>query len=573
MVGDQIAFHGVKVRRRLPPTAGVLGAGVSMVAAVVLLTWTMASAAASVKVGPLTLTARLKASDNAGALGGAVLFSSPAASGGVIAGGAPWATIGSNERQGAVYVFAAPPAYSSPDTESAKLVESDGQAGDEFGGVAAMSGDVIVVGRHPQRGMALYVFTKPAAGWAGTLSENAQLMVSASGAGGLQTIAMSGDTIVVGTTGACGCSPAAYVFTKPVGAWSGAVHESATLTVPGGSYPCMVGQGSLAIDGTTIVASCAGHAFVFEEPAAGWTGDISPSATLLARGSTVESVAILGSNIAAGLSSGPNGCAIDPVVFAEPARGWSGMIRPAATLNVGRVCSDAVNDSVAVSQGEIAALLIPQNDGSCQIFYTCTATLDGFREPVGGWKGLIAGASTSVGIATPAGVSPPAVDGHTIVTAGQGELDLFTAQPGAPASETPTLTGAVAGRPRLGLTVLAGIGAPPIRSLALQLPPALRFATSTNSLTANLDTSVPRRSMHSIGRALTIDLRTSADHLAVSIRFPALIARPALIANLRSVSSYNRRHRTKRTVRLSIGCTITDTAGHTTVLTLKIRIP
>ena len=527
----------------------------------------MLSVGSAVAADPLVLTARLVASDNRTDPGGAVLFSSPGISGGVAVGGAPWATVGANHRQGAVYVFTEPSSGWSTETETARLIESDGKADDSFGSLAVISGDAIVASRWLRQGTPqYYVFTKPPGGWSGTLQETAQLTVSDPRGGG-RSVAMSGDTIVIGADGYSG----GYVFTKPAGGWSGTIHESATLTVPGASYPCFSGQGSVATDGPTIVASCSGHAYVFTKPASGWAGTIGPAATLLAPPTTpVASVTVLGSGVAAAVSR-PQ-CAANAVVFHKPASGWSGTIRPAATLTVTPGCSQGVDELVAASGNEIAALEIPQNDQSCQIFLTCTATLNAFGQPLGGWKGTIAGASTDVGVATPAGEWPPAVEGRTIVTAGAGELDLFTAQPGPPSARNVSLTGVAAGKPKLRFTLDTDESAAAIRSIKLSLPRGLRFAKQPISLTRGVHTSAPKQALRSSSSVLTFSLRSPAQPLSVSVVSPALIAQQQLIAQLRHIREYNRHHLRKRTWTLRIRCAVTDATRHTTPVTLKVKI-
>lgn len=527
----------------------------------------MLSVGPAVAADPLVLTARLVASDNRTVTGGAVLFGSPGISGGVAVAGAPLATVGSNLGQGAVYLFTEPASGWSTETETARLIESDGQAGDSFGSLAVISGDTIVASRWLRQGTPqYYVFTKPAGGWSGTLQESAQLTVSDPRGVG-RSVAMSDDTIVIGADGYSG----GYVFTKPTGGWSGTIHESAKLTVPGASFPCFSGQGSVAIDGPTIAASCSGHAYVFTQPASGWTGTIQPSATLLPPPTTpVASVAVFGSSVAAAVAR-PQ-CAANPVVFNKPASGWSGTIQPAATLTVAPECSQGVDALVAVSGNEIAALEIPQNDQSCQIFLTCTATLNAFSPPLGGWRGTIAGANTDVDIATPAQDWPPAVEGRTIVTAGAGELDLFAAQPGPPSARHVSLTGVAAGKPKLSLTLAAAESATAIRSIKLSLPRGLRFAKQQISLARGIHTSAPKHALRSSGNMLSFSLRSPAQSLSVSVVSPALSAQQQLIAQMRRIREYNRHHLRKRTRTLRVRCAVTGATGHTTPLTLKIKI-
>lgn len=99
---------------------------------------------------------------------------------------------------GAVYVFVEPAAGG---TQTAKLTASDGQRGDLFGATVAISDDTIVVGA-PFANMsqgAVYVFLKPASGWA-NMTETAKLTASdgmAQDEFGFST-AISGNTIVTG---------------------------------------------------------------------------------------------------------------------------------------------------------------------------------------------------------------------------------------------------------------------------------------------------------------------------------------------------------------------------------------
>ena len=551
------------------------------VGAVGVLLWAGCDAAAAVlRADRLDLTARLVASDKANQAGPAVLFGSPGISAGVAIGGAPWATVGANRQQGTVYVFTEPAGGWSTETETARLVASDGRASDQLGSTAAVSGDTIVAGRNGLGAMAVYVFTKPAGGWSGTVHESAQLTLTDPTVYDVFSLAMSGDTIVIGGSfnGRPG-NPTGFVFTKPSGGWSGVIHESAKLTIPGATGPCFDEQGAVAIDGRTIAAACSGHAYVFTEPASGWTGTVQPSATLVSGGpatSGVTTVAVLGSSIAASVT-GPY-CAVAPVVFDEPASGWSGTILPAARLKVAATCNDAVDGLLAGSREEIAALEIPQNDESCQIFMTCTATLNAFSQSPAGWKGTIAGTSQPVPIATPAGESPPALDGRTILTGGQGELDLFTpmpepAQPRAPSARNASLTSVVSGKPRLRFTLDHGHDAPSIRSIRLSLPPGLRFAQRRISLTRGVHATVANRAVSFTRGALTITLRRPAARaVAFSITSPALIAQQTLVARLRRIANYNRHHRRKRGLTLNVDCRVTDARGHTTRVNLKTRV-
>ena len=143
---------------------------------------------------------------------------SVAISGDTVVVGADDDVIGTNTDQGSAYVF-----VRSGDTwtQTAKLTASDGAADDSFGHSVAISGDTVVVGADGDdnnKGSA-YVFEKPAAGWA-NMTQTAKLTAS----DGEDydhfgySVAISGDTVVVGAPLADGggnCyKGSAYVFEK-----------------------------------------------------------------------------------------------------------------------------------------------------------------------------------------------------------------------------------------------------------------------------------------------------------------------------------------------------------------------
>ena len=186
---------------------------------------------------------------------------------------------GANGTTGAAYVFTKPDTGWSTGTETAKLTASGGQQGDYFGDAVAVDGDTIVVGANgvaSEKGAA-YVFTKPAAGWT-TDTETAKLTVSDSDADGGdffgQSVAVDGDTIVAGADGDESKTGAAYVFTKPVNGWA-ASNEMAKLTASDGADDDRFGW-SVAIAGDTVVVGAYGNdggrgsAYLFSKPGAGW---------------------------------------------------------------------------------------------------------------------------------------------------------------------------------------------------------------------------------------------------------------------------------------------------------------
>ena len=164
----------------------------------------------------------------------------------------------------------------------AKLIPSDGAASDNFGNSVAVDGDTMVAGA-PGDGNdtgAAYVFVRQSGAW----SRVAKLTAYNGGGGDAfgKSVAMDGDTVVVGATGDDdngSNSGAAYVFTKPSsGGWA-TTTETAKLTASDGAIEDGFGY-SVAVEGDTVVVSAygdddngggSGSAYVFTKPATGWT--------------------------------------------------------------------------------------------------------------------------------------------------------------------------------------------------------------------------------------------------------------------------------------------------------------
>jgi hypothetical protein len=184
---------------------------------------------------------------------------------------------------------AAPAVHAEADlfAQVAALSASDAAPDDLLGAAVAVSGDTVVVGA-PGRGAA-YVFTKPDGAWEGQRIEDAVLIASQLSAEEEfgWTVAMSGDTVLVSADSATDHS--AYVFVKPETGWRGVLTESARLARSDGSKLFPLGRW-LAISGGTVtmaglLSDAAGKqapptAYVFVKPAGGWSGMVAEAAKL-----------------------------------------------------------------------------------------------------------------------------------------------------------------------------------------------------------------------------------------------------------------------------------------------------
>ena len=127
-------------------------------------------------------------------------------------------------------MFARPVSGWVSETQAAKLTASDGASGDVLGGTMAVSGDgrtvavgapFATVGVNSAQG-AVYVFTRPASGWASETQAAKLTAPDGTAFNGLgESVAVSGDggTVVAGAAGfAVGANApqgAAYVFGTP----------------------------------------------------------------------------------------------------------------------------------------------------------------------------------------------------------------------------------------------------------------------------------------------------------------------------------------------------------------------
>jgi hypothetical protein len=168
--------------------------------------------------------------------GGDVFGTRVAVSGTTAVIGAPGKTIGNNLLQGAAYVFTCSGTPCSW-TQQQELTASDGVSRDEFGTRVAVSGNTVIVGNNSSQGAA-YVFTCSgtpcswkARGWwpLTTRKQQQQELTAADKAGGDEfgySVAVSGDTVLIGAAYRNSLQGAAYLFS------SAAVSPSGTPTPP-----------------------------------------------------------------------------------------------------------------------------------------------------------------------------------------------------------------------------------------------------------------------------------------------------------------------------------------------------
>lgn len=213
---------------------------------------------------------------------------SVAISGGTVLVGAPGRKVGKHAAQGAVDVFSLPRSpRSGKARQLTELTASDGDANDALGISVAISGGTALAGADQHRvgqataqGVA-YIFAKPATGWKNA-GETAQLADDRGEASELfgRTVAIWQNNVVVGAPDRGGAEQgAAYVFVKPASGWAGSLTQIAELTASDAAKGDEFG-GALGISGGLIIVGAPGHdigtkaeqgaGYAFVEPAAGW---------------------------------------------------------------------------------------------------------------------------------------------------------------------------------------------------------------------------------------------------------------------------------------------------------------
>jgi hypothetical protein len=279
----------------------------------------------------------------------------------------------------------------------AEITDPENGADDQFGYSVAMNGNTLVVGA-PQflgsTGLA-YIFVNSGGNWreaAKLTSGNSQSIEFGT------SVAVGADIVVVGTPDDDDADGVIYVFARPLDGWKGNLTPTAELTVPPGVNIELGASVAVSQDGTTIVAGGPGEnlqtglsaVYVFAEPAGGWVNMTEPTATLTSSSGFEigHSVAMSGNTIVAGEANTGNLEAA--YVFVEPAGGWVNTTMPMATLTASdenRV--DGFGYSVAISGSTIVAGAPFHPDGEPGTAYV-------FVEPETGWADMTQTAELSV---------------------------------------------------------------------------------------------------------------------------------------------------------------------------------
>ena len=260
--------------------------------------------------------------------------------------------------RGAVYVFTEPSGGWASTSTAAKLTASNREDDvDQFGDSVAVDGDTVVVGAHNNN--AAYVFTKPTDGWTSTTTA---AKLSGSDSFG-RSVAVDAGTIVVGASGDSDDDKgSAFVFTKPATGWADSTSAGAAkLTAYSRNNNDRFGR-SVAIDGDTIVVGAYGNdsnrgsAHVFTKPDTGWANSPGTETAKLTASDRTDgdqfgfSVAVDGDTIVIGADAlNETNRSGSAYVFTKPAGGWADSTEAAKLTGSGTANGDRFGLSVAVA--------------------------------------------------------------------------------------------------------------------------------------------------------------------------------------------------------------------------------
>jgi len=177
--------------------------------------------------------------------------------------------------QGAAYIFVKSAKGWTNMTETARLLASDGVAGDELSYSVSLDGDTLALAavratiKGQQQG-AVYVFLEPQSGWKDTSQFRAKLTAFNGHSGDALgvSVGLSGNLLIAGDDGYLSDEGAAYAYLKPAGGWKTTSKYNFRLTDPGRQPAAFFGaavaqQGNVSVVGAYL-ENPAGAAYVYE---------------------------------------------------------------------------------------------------------------------------------------------------------------------------------------------------------------------------------------------------------------------------------------------------------------------
>jgi hypothetical protein len=286
-------------------------------------------------------------------------------------------------------------------TQLGELTPSARATSDWFGISTAISGSTMVVGdfdSNIETYGAAYVYVEPDDGWH-DMTQVAKLTSSDSGEGFGTSVAIYGSIIVVGAANASNLNApastpgAAYVFVEPAGGWTN-MTETAKLTASDGKPGDAFGN-SVSISGNTIGVgaffatdssgnSFAGKSYVFERPSNGWTGDLTQTAELTASDSQLLNYmgasVAIAGNVVIVGAYGHNNFEGTAYIFVEPSGGWKNMAQTGELTASDGTDSNDFGFSAAISGNTVVIGAVNAANGDGAAYV--------FVKPATGWTSM-----------------------------------------------------------------------------------------------------------------------------------------------------------------------------------------
>jgi hypothetical protein len=280
---------------------------------------------------------------------------------------------GANSSAGAAYIYVRGSGWLTVTAPSATLADPAATSGDYFGFSVAVSGNTAVVGAWGTNSFAgaAYIYVKGTSGWPTKPTVTLADPATTSNDGFGFSVAVSGNTAVVGAPGTNSSAGAAYVYVKGTSGWP--TKPRATLADPATTSDDKFGS-SVAVSGNTAVVGAlgtnfnTGAAYIYAKGTSGWP--TTPTATLANPPTTTSnnyfgcSVAVSGNTAvvgAYGTNVGPNLFAGAAYIYVKDTSGWP-TTPTAALADPADTRSDGFGFSVAISGN--TAVVGASNQGS-----------------------------------------------------------------------------------------------------------------------------------------------------------------------------------------------------------------
>jgi hypothetical protein len=208
--------------------------------------------------------------------------------------------------------------------QQAKLSPPDGFPGDYFGNSVAFSGDTALVGATYSTGHqgASYIFVWNGKRWL----EQAKLTSPEGAVGDLfgNSVALEGDTALVGAWGSSGQTGAVYVFVRSGSTWSQQAKLTAPDLAPGDRFGISVALNrETAVVGAPYQTRASGAAYVYVRSGTAWTQQAKLTALDSSTGAQLGFAVAVGGDTAIAGAYGESGEAGAAYVFTRSGTLWS----------------------------------------------------------------------------------------------------------------------------------------------------------------------------------------------------------------------------------------------------------